>query len=174
MLPEWKPGDPVRADRLNRMQVAAGVAVAGGAALTQSGGGQVVTAPRGKGAGGLWLWARITGSAGLQANRWGYGWAEAVLDSNLPDGWVDRIDGRTNETTGMGVAYNLLELPNPDGPGLMGNGVDTSRPGFPAAFTLQPITTGVVVQVHLVRLADGSEWSAWFASPNAVDGACGP
>ncbi len=173
MLKRWSKNQPVSARRLNAMQDAIPNLVGGsGIRIARTPAGvhlrSVAVDPKPKIKFDAMILNATPSTSG--PNRWDYQFGEVIKRQAGYGGWQLRVNGRT------GDAYNRIEIPN-SAIGVQGNGIDLAN--LPTGFSLQPIATGIVVEMSVVRWVDtdngvvinaGVEY--WFSEYNGVDGDC--
>lgn len=115
---------------------------------------------------GTWL-AKITGSTSAGTNKWTYNWTEVALADNGSVA-APATSGRTQATTGYGVARNLAEANNAAS-GVQGNGVDVAD--LSGTLAIRPIPTGRIVQMSGPFGTSGAPFCV-FTAENGLQGAC--
>jgi len=115
----------------------------------------------GSSAGARFFYAKLTGHARIDDNRWSYSFTE---QSYLTTGkWKDTPLGIS------GTAYNTIEA-NGSVDGVQGNGVNASN--LPTGVDIQPIGIGAVMRIDIVTDCDTGDDAYVFQAVNQVDGAC--
>lgn len=185
-VPDFRdPNRVLRARDLHAIAMEAARIAAGGAVAGSGAGGgriRVRRGPNGQTTVGMEprrregrpvFFARITGNATDGDNRWKYAWKEVRLGPASGgtgySGWEDVPDGRTGATGEATAARNWWEEMN-SSTGTQGTGVDVAN--LEGTYTHKAIPTNLIVQMHVVREADGEEIEYWFGAPQGIDGGC--
>jgi len=121
-----------------------------------------------------YIFAKITGSASLAAERYKYAWTQVTFDADSPHVAVAMDNPMTGDTT-TDYAMNLCEIANTGSN--VGPGVYLDGSGYPAGFEMKAIGDSIGTDVELVvplfqLPADDGSLQRWFCLANAHDGTC--
>lgn len=136
-----------------------------------------------------YFYAQLTGWAcqgGTHYDRFVYAWSEVTLSLSGTTFTATTKSGGRSGTTSAGFAFALTDMRNPDIKGMLSDGTNQARTGFPTGFVAQPIggerssrttasgscTNSVVVRLQAVTISGTTVYEILGVVHLAVDGAC--